>query len=214
MSENILRRYTTLPFLLDILHNRRLTLLDPKSWDDKNDSYFLDLYKRKLKLKTILALCFTGAPETYLHWKIYSGSSSGVCIQFAKTKLLDCFAGIEGIKSNDVKYMTLERAQEKISNLNQLPFVKRYGFAAEKEYRIIFTDESEVIKFKNVSLDLKAITRISISPWLPSGIVSSIQNVITTIDGCQKIAIMHSTLINNKTWKTIADSVFKTAGRR
>jgi N-acyl-L-homoserine lactone synthetase len=39
----ILRRYTDLPFLFDYLHTKELALLNPKSWDDMNDSYFFAL---------------------------------------------------------------------------------------------------------------------------------------------------------------------------
>jgi N-acyl-L-homoserine lactone synthetase len=39
----ILRRCTVLPFLFDYLHTKELALLNPKSWDDKNDSYFFAL---------------------------------------------------------------------------------------------------------------------------------------------------------------------------
>ena len=59
-----LRRYTNLPALLYLLRERKITLLDPASWDDKNDSYFLSLYHQKKQLKSVLALCFTPAFET------------------------------------------------------------------------------------------------------------------------------------------------------
>jgi hypothetical protein len=38
MSEDYLRRYTDLTALIYLLHQRKITLLDPSSWDDKNDS--------------------------------------------------------------------------------------------------------------------------------------------------------------------------------
>ena len=47
MSENQFRRYTTLPYLLDVLVKKRLTLLNPVKWEDKNDSHFLSIYKAK-----------------------------------------------------------------------------------------------------------------------------------------------------------------------
>lgn len=67
MGEITFRRYTTLPFLLDILHEKRLPLLDPASWEDKNDSYYLELYKSGKRLKSVLAICFAEAQETYHH---------------------------------------------------------------------------------------------------------------------------------------------------
>jgi hypothetical protein len=45
MSGDYLRRYTDLTALIYLLRKRKLTLLDPSSWDDSNDSYYLTLYK-------------------------------------------------------------------------------------------------------------------------------------------------------------------------
>ena len=42
-----LRRYTDLPAVFYLLRQRKLTLLDPASWNDKNDSYFLELYRER-----------------------------------------------------------------------------------------------------------------------------------------------------------------------
>jgi hypothetical protein len=52
MSSAYLRRYTDLTALIYLLRKRRLTLLDPSSWDDSNDSYYLTLYKEKRKLNS------------------------------------------------------------------------------------------------------------------------------------------------------------------
>ena len=39
-----LRRYTELPFLIDFLETKEITLLNPSAWDDRNDSYYLQQY--------------------------------------------------------------------------------------------------------------------------------------------------------------------------
>jgi Family of unknown function (DUF6152) len=49
VSKNYLRRYTDIPALISLLSERKITLLDPASWDDKNDSRFLALYIRNDK---------------------------------------------------------------------------------------------------------------------------------------------------------------------
>ena len=84
-----LRRYTDLPALLNMLSMRQITLLDPKTWDDRNDSFFMSLYKERKKLKTLLALCFAQTPETYHHWRVFSNGSAGVCVVFDRAALLD-----------------------------------------------------------------------------------------------------------------------------
>ena len=66
-----LRRYTDLPALLHMLAAKQLTLLDPKTWDDQNDSFFMSQYKERKKLKTVLALCFSQTAKTYHHWRSF-----------------------------------------------------------------------------------------------------------------------------------------------
>lgn len=70
--KDLLCRYTQLPALFYMLSAKKLTLLDPNPWDDKNDSYFLEQYKSKRDLKTVLPLCFSMAPETYHHWSVFA----------------------------------------------------------------------------------------------------------------------------------------------
>jgi len=89
MNEDYLKRFTDIPALIYLLKQRAITILDPISWDDTNDSYYLTVYKEKKSLKTLLALCFTETSETYHHWRVFAGGSSGVCITFKREELLD-----------------------------------------------------------------------------------------------------------------------------
>jgi len=50
MSEESLRRYTDITAPSHILNTTKITLLNPQTWDDKNDSYFLGLYRKKENL--------------------------------------------------------------------------------------------------------------------------------------------------------------------
>jgi len=74
-----LRRYTSLPVLIDMLAERRLTLVDPGQWSDKNDTAYLAAYKEAKKLKCLVALCFTATSETFHHWNVFSPGPGGVC---------------------------------------------------------------------------------------------------------------------------------------
>jgi hypothetical protein len=38
VAETYLRRYTDIPALVYLLAERKITLVDPQSWDDANDS--------------------------------------------------------------------------------------------------------------------------------------------------------------------------------
>ncbi len=86
---NFLRRYGDLPSLIHLLTTHSITFLDPESWDDKNDSLFMRLYKENQSLDTLLALCFSQETETYHHWSVFAKGPSGVCISFKKQALLD-----------------------------------------------------------------------------------------------------------------------------
>src|SRR6187455_3028495 len=83
-----LNRYTSLPVLLDLLSERRITLLSPESWEDRNDAYYLERYKDVRARKSVLAVCFSMRQETFHHWRIFSSGSAGVCIEFDRERLL------------------------------------------------------------------------------------------------------------------------------
>ena len=93
----LLRRYTNIPALIWLLTARKITLLDPASWDDKNDSHFLTLYREKKSLETVLALCFTQTSETYHHWRVFAEGSSGISITFDKDRLLSAMTKRAGV---------------------------------------------------------------------------------------------------------------------
>jgi hypothetical protein len=62
---NSFRCYTNLAAIIHLLQNKWITALDPTTWDDKNDSYFMAEYKRLSGAQTLLALCFAEQAETY-----------------------------------------------------------------------------------------------------------------------------------------------------
>ncbi len=207
MPNQYLRRYTSLSVLLDILSNKKLTLLDPQSWEDKNDSYYLSLYKTKMGLKSVLALCFTEAGETYHHWKVFCGTSDGVCLQFEKDKLLECFDGITGIKKDNVTYKKIKEARSTRLTREKLPFLKRHPFKDEKEYRLIFESDLEELASKDVPISLSSISKIIFNPWIPKSVCNSVKMVIKEIDGCKKIRLSRTTLVDNEEWKKIGGKI-------
>jgi hypothetical protein len=206
MATETLRRYTQLPSLFHLLSERKLTLLDPNSWDDKNDSYFLSQYKVKRQAKTVLALCFSSAPETYHHWSVFGEGSAGICIQFKRAELLAAIDRQPGIRHRDVKYLRLTAIHEPTISIKQLPFTKRYPFGDEKEWRIVY--ESKVVSegYHNLSIPLSTITRITLSPWLPEALKEHVKERIRSISGCSKLEITRSTLISNERWKRMGDA--------
>jgi hypothetical protein len=204
-AEGILRRYTQLPSLFYMLAEKKLTLLDPSSWDDKNDSYFLAQYKLKCNLKTVLALCFSTATETYHHWNIFSGGSAGVCIQFKRDELLGAIRGCEGLRYGEVNYILLNTAQSRKLTVEELPFAKRYPFQDEREWRVVYESRTHEKSNHDVPIPLSSISRINLSPWLPESLKEHVKKTLREIEDCSELDISRSTLISNERWKKMGE---------
>lgn len=199
----MLRRYTDVTSLLHILRRRKITLLDPTSWEDKNDSKFLAIYKDKNNLKSLLALCFTDAPETSHHWRVFSPGSSGICIRFDKIDLLNGIEGIEGIdgiKHGKVIYKTIDELEENAPMTKELPFLKRYPFRDEEEYRIIYSNKSRYMRTKSINIDLNSISSIVLSPSLHKNLADALMETIRSIESCGHLKIHKTTLNDSKRW--------------
>jgi hypothetical protein len=205
MSDETLKRYTSIPSLLHILRNRKITLLDPSRWDDSNDSYSLSVYKERMNLRTLLAICFTEAAETYHHWHVFAGDTSGICITFNKEALLECFDRSAGFDYGPVDYRTLEKLRRQRPRENELPFIKRAGFLDECEFRVLYKNHSREMSSKEVRIPLNTIERITLSPWIPRALVGCLRETISSIDGCDHLGeyVVRSTLIGNSEWKEL-----------
>jgi hypothetical protein len=203
----LLRRYTDLPSLLYLLHKKRITLLDPASWDDRNDSYFLLKYKEKKNLQSVLALCLTQDDETYHHWRVYAGNASGVCVVFDGQSLLEKLSKKGGILPGPVDYKRIrDMRRERIElSVDKLPFTKRAGFGPEGEYRVLYTSAEKQRQYLDIRIDLSSIREIRLSPWLNDRLAEWVEQTIHSIPGCDGLKIRRSTLIGNTTWKEFGD---------
>lgn len=201
-----LRRYTELPFLLYLLKTKQITLLNPKLWDDKNDSHHIEAYRVQKSLGSVLALCLTEAPETYHHWKVFSGGTAGVCIVFDKERFLNWARNEPCLHAGPVTYRTMNSVRTTAPDLEELPFLKRYAFRDEKEYRLIFKENDGAHQFKDIKIDLATISKIVVSPWLPKSVFSSVKTMVQSIDGCKSIRALRTTLVDNEEWKRIGSN--------
>ena len=204
----LLHRYTDLAATIHLLRERELTLLDPKSWDDKNDLSFLEEYKRSKKLKSVLALCFSHRQtpvEPYHHWRIFASGPTGVCIQFDKTRLVSVFED-EGIMHGHVSYMSLPTLSGAVNkgnvSLDDLPFIKGSRYKDEREYRAIFVDNYKCKASHAVAIDLSLICRVTLSPWLPTGLADAVKDALRSFAEGEDLDVRHSTLRNNKKWRS------------
>ena len=198
-------RYTNLAAAIDLLKNRRITLLDPMKWDDKNDVFFMEKYKRRMEAKTLLAICFVQGGETYHHWKLFSDGQHGVSINFEKDGLLSVFKKDNRIERGHMQYTRIKDMEESQLKDSKLPFLKRYPYRGEKEYRVIYVDTEECLKSKSYKIKLSCIKRIRLSPWMPKPLVKSVTETLKSIRGCSGLEIVRSTLIDSSKWKSIGE---------
>jgi hypothetical protein len=124
--------------------------LSPRTWDDKNDAYYLEVYRQRKNLGSILALCFAEAPETYHHWHVFAGKSSGVCLEFERDLLVDSVCRTPGVQCDFVKYPQIRDLRVTHPTTEELPFVKRYPFKDEREFRIIGEDAEVMLEAKDL----------------------------------------------------------------
>jgi hypothetical protein len=205
MSSTYLRRYTDLTALIFLLHEKKITLLDPKSWDDGNDSHYLAVYKEKRNLKSVLALCFSETGETYHHWRVFANGSSGVCIKFKRGSFLKALKKQPGLRMRQVKYLTLDEIKGMTLSVKDLPFLKRYAFEHECEFRIVYESDSTKAPKLDIPISLSCIDKITLSPWMYPDFSAHIKRVLHRIEGCRSLDIVRSTLIGNERWKSLGE---------
>lgn len=201
----VAKRYTQLPFLLHMLRHSELALLDPASWEDRNDAYYLDLFRARNAFTSVFALCMTSASTTFHHWKIFSGSTSGVCIHFDYDQLV-LWAAANQIQLRQMCYVSLRDASRAPPSKLDLPFRKRKSFIDEKELRLLYASDQQQSSSKTFPFELSMVEKIQINPWLPEEAFNSVSESIREIKGCQSLVVEQSHLLNNREWATIAIS--------
>lgn len=207
-STTVFRRYTDLASLLDMLHRRVITLLRPDTWDDRNDRLMMKTYADCFELKTLLALCLTSRGETYHHWKVFTDKCSGVCIHFRRDEFQQTMRAA-GVKVKKVKYLKLDELVAKDHPMETLPFLKRFGFGDEGEYRAVYQNKAAEDRLKQVQIDLNIIERISLNPWMPAPVFKSVRTTIEAQRQGATFTVDHSSLIDNRRWRQFASQYEK-----
>jgi hypothetical protein len=206
---NAIHRYTDLPGLLYLLQRRKITLLDPMTWDDTNDSHFLKIYKRAKNLSCLSALCFSEADETYHHWRVFAGGSAGVRITFLREPILSLLSKNPEISHRKVKYELLEEVRKNKPLIQDLPFLKRYPYQHEDEYRFIYESIKEPQRAVDIDSPLTLIRTVTLSPWMNEKVAGAVKEAVRCIPSCQRLRISRSTLIGNDEWMAFGDRALK-----
>jgi hypothetical protein len=205
--QKFLRRYTDLPALIHLLRTQSIAFLDPSLWDDKNDAYFMSLYKQKKGLKTLLAICCSQESETYHHWRVFSNGTSGVCISFKRQPLINVLEKNNTVRTGEVQYLKIKDLRTAKIDISDMPFLKRAPYVSEHEFRFIYESKSTKLHVKYYPIELDCIDRIYLSPWMPEAMADEVRATLKQIDGVKKIPIVHSTLIRNDDWQTYGEAI-------
>lgn len=196
-----LNRFTTLPFLLDMLNRKKLTLVNPNYWEDYNDRETMDAYRKKTNAESIYALCFTHKNETIHHWNAFANGTSGCCIEFSPTKLIEILDR-GNVSHKKTEYIRIKDLSSLEITTKELPYVKRYPFAPENEYRIIATSKEKQKAIFEIDIDIQIIRRITLSNKMPENVFESNKKILLQIAPQLKGKIYHSTLYGNNNWIT------------
>jgi hypothetical protein len=202
----VLRRYTNLPNLMHYLHTESLRMSDPEKWDDGNDRNFMRAYVRRKKISSCAALCFCENLDKYHFWKIFAGSTSGVCIEFHTSELVKA-AGAQDIRHGIVEYFAMKDIgtvrERATTDENSLPFMKRAAYDHEWEYRFIKDCKNDSPQPVYMELSLSAVKKIIINPWLEMPVFDEVKNYI--LDSLPDIRIDISQVCEHHDWRKIAE---------
>ncbi|WP_326914458.1 hypothetical protein [Sphingopyxis chilensis] len=198
-AKQSLRRFTTIGSAIDTLRKKRIAFLDPDKWDDRNDAEFMRLYRNRTRCASLKALCCTESAETYHHWRVFTHSTDGCFIDLQKKALVESVRNNPDYRAQPMEYIRLSEIEDCEYEARDLPFLKRAGFRAEEEYRIIYTgacdDDTHYLE-----IELSWINRIVLNPWLPATVAESITDTFREISGLPSLRVVASKLTNSQTW--------------
>ncbi|MBZ9662996.1 DUF2971 domain-containing protein [Mesorhizobium sp. ESP-6-4] len=209
----LIRRYMSIPALIDTLQREKLAILNPASWDDRNDRLFMQVYKSHKKAGGLYGLCAALSGETYHHWRIFAGGASGACLVLKRQRVeayLDSHDLEPGtsIRYGEVKYLTLDNVK-KLSpkDIENIPFLKRYGFKDEDEYRIVIETVSDQQNAIFIDCPHEWIDTVYLNPWLYDNQAQSLLSTLREIPGCKHLKIRRSELTDSTTWREAAERI-------
>lgn len=113
-----------------------------------------------------------------------------------------------------MRYLTLKDLEGERPPIAQLPFLKRFGYGDEGEYRVVYESKAAEEGSKRVEIDLAMIERISLNPWMPKPVFESVRAAIRDVcDGPACPAISYSSLIESQGWREFALQYNASPGR-
>jgi hypothetical protein len=201
-----LRRYTSILAALDTLFNRRITLVNPNTWADRNDRDVMALYAASTPGRSVFAYCMAEGRELAHHWQVFADRGSGVCIAFDKARLIEAISADPAIQHRSVSYVNW-RDIHLAGPLDHLPFIKRQVYRAEREYRLIATpNTNDNLAAYDVGIPLSCITSISVSGEVPEAHFETFRRLVGSVPDCRRLRVRQSGLLQNPRWTAALDA--------
>ena len=192
-------RFTTIHVLLDMITRRRLVLMDPDLWSDKNDTKLIDEYKRRKGISKVFAVCFSGGGETIHHWNAYSPGVAGCCIELDFDILTATLDALDEIRYGFVNYRKVHEIIPGSVGTENIPFTKRWPYFCEEEFRIIW--EGTTSRWcHEIEIDLNMIRKVTVSQGMPDSVFHALSRHVRDALKRPSMKINHSTIYENSMW--------------
>jgi len=193
-----LNRFTTIPFVIDLLKRKKLILINPAFWEDYNDQATVKIFQELSKKESVYALCLTDQNETIHHWNAFANGATGCCVEFSPRKLFAILDPIEGITHGKAQYVRIRDLRASKFETCELPYLKRDPYKNENEYRLIATTNAPQQKLFEIDIDLSAIRRITINNKIPKEEFERIKQELLAL--APTLKVYQSTIYNNPAW--------------
>ena len=89
-----------------------------------------------------------------------------------------------GLRHDAVQYREINELDRKPPEVDKLPFLKRYPYRDEVEYRLVYEDTSKKQR-----------------PWHPKALRDSTVRMLQSFPGCGGLTIHRTTVLANARWK-------------
>ena len=198
-----LRRYTELPYLIDYLQSG-----EPRAAQSQG----LGRPQRFVLYRGVRAPgnwrasmpCAWPRPSRPTTTGAFSRTAAAACASSSKDKLIAEVADVPGLRAETVQYRTIKALREQPVAESDLPFLKRHAFRDEKEFRLFVGRKTRDTPLLRVPVDRSAVRRVTLSPWLPASVCDQVKKLLKTIEGCAKLRVYRSSLVENEEWKRLA----------
>lgn len=198
-------RFMRFEHLLDLLKHRRLPLINPSQWEDKNDVFAIKLSCDKDESIGVCCFTISGANGMY-RWSKMASNNLCVRVEFDRKKIENRLP--ENMELFDVKYVSAKRLNDDyLKSLEECAYIKSTPYKQEKEARLVMRCDKKqgskkVVGYLN-HIPRDAIKGICLSPFLRNKEYSLVKEFLKSYLDKEKIKInfTHAIIFNVPKWK-------------